>query len=101
MTPQEGPASWIGPSDTFPEPARCVVVGNVVFLSGFTGHPDSARVEDQVVAALDKARVAMEAAGGSMANIVKTFFLITRPRRIRARAQDGDGILRRDMRRNW
>ena len=61
----------------FPEPARCVVVGNVVFLSGCTGNPDSARVEDQVVAALDKARLALETAGGSMANIVKTFFLIT------------------------
>ena len=61
----------------FPEPARCVVVGNVAFLSGCTGNPDSAHVEDQVVAALDKARLAMEAAGGSMANIVKTFFLIT------------------------
>jgi 2-iminobutanoate/2-iminopropanoate deaminase len=62
----------------FPEPARCVVVGNVVFLSGCTGNPDSVHVEDQVVAALDKARLAMQAAGGSMANIVKTFFLITR-----------------------
>jgi len=61
----------------FSDPARCVVVGNVVFLSGYTGDPDAARVEDQVVAALDKARFAMEAAGGSMANIVKTFFLIT------------------------
>jgi len=62
----------------FPEPARCVVVGNVVFLSGCTGNPDPANIEDQVVAALDKARLAMQAAGGSMANIVKTFFLITR-----------------------
>ena len=61
----------------FPQPARCVVVGNIVFLSGCTGDPDSARVEDQVVAALDKARLAMESAGGSMANIAKTFFLIT------------------------
>ena len=61
----------------FAEPARCVVVGNAVFLSGYTGNPDSARLEDQVVAALDKARFAMQAAGGSMANIVKTFFLIT------------------------
>ncbi len=61
----------------FPEPARCVVVGNIVFASGFTGDPDSGDVEDQVVAALHKARLALEAAGGSMANIVKTFFLIT------------------------
>ncbi|MEO8465505.1 MAG: RidA family protein [Gammaproteobacteria bacterium] len=61
----------------FPEPARCVVVGNVVFLSGYTGDPDAKSAEYQVVAALDKARLAMETAGGSMANIVKTFFLIT------------------------
>ena len=61
----------------FAEPARCVVVGNVVFLSGYAGNPASAQVEDQVVAALDGARLAMQAAGGSMANIVKTFFLIT------------------------
>jgi len=48
-----------------------------VFLSGCTGNPNSVRVEDQVVAALEKARLTMETAGGSMANIVKTFFLIT------------------------
>ncbi len=61
----------------FPEPARCVAVGNVVFASGFIADPHPADVEGQVVAVLDKARLAMEAAGGSMANIVKTFFLIT------------------------
>jgi 2-iminobutanoate/2-iminopropanoate deaminase len=61
----------------FPEPAQCVAVGNVVFLSGYTGDAGSPRVEDQVVSALDAARYAMEAAGGSMRNIVKTFFLIT------------------------
>jgi 2-iminobutanoate/2-iminopropanoate deaminase len=56
---------------------RCVAVGNVVFLSGYTGNPGTVVVEDQVIAALDKARLAMEAVGGSMANIVKTFFQIT------------------------
>jgi 2-iminobutanoate/2-iminopropanoate deaminase len=61
-----------------PEPARCIVVGNLVFLSGYTGAPHAASVEDQVTAALDQARLAMEHAGGSMANIVKTFFTITR-----------------------
>ena len=61
----------------FPERERCVVVGNVAFLSGCTGNPATARVEDQVVEALDKARLAIEGAGGSMANIVKTFFQIT------------------------
>jgi 2-iminobutanoate/2-iminopropanoate deaminase len=61
-----------------PEPARCFVVGNIVFLSGYAGTPESANVEDQVTAALDKARLAMQKAGASMGNIVKTFFLITR-----------------------
>ncbi|HET8697607.1 MAG TPA: RidA family protein [Gammaproteobacteria bacterium] len=60
-----------------PEPARCVVVGNVVFLSGCAGAPETASVEEQVTAALDQARLAMEQAGASMGNIVKTFFLVT------------------------
>src|SRR6185295_5796264 len=75
VTPKLRSVDWKVRS--FPEPARCVAVGNVVFLSGHTGDPESARIEDQVVSALDKARLAMEAAGGSLANIVKTFFLIT------------------------
>lgn len=63
--------------------AESVSVGNLVFLSGCTGQ-DSATgaaaptaVEDQVRIALDKARRAMENAGGSMDNIVKTFFFAT------------------------
>jgi 2-iminobutanoate/2-iminopropanoate deaminase len=59
------------------KPELGVVIGNVVFLSACSGDVNLAGVEDQVVTALDKARLAMEAAGGSMANIVKTFFLIT------------------------
>jgi 2-iminobutanoate/2-iminopropanoate deaminase len=54
------------------------VVGNIVFLSGCGGDPGAASVEDQVTAALDTARLAMETAGASLGNIVKTFFMITR-----------------------
>src|SRR6185295_6330241 len=74
VTPKLRSVDWKVRS--FPEPARCVAVGNVVFLSGYAGDPGSARIEDQVVSALDKARLAMQAAGGSMASSVKTFFLI-------------------------
>ncbi len=64
--------------------ARGVAVGNVIFLSGCVGqHPtdDMAspdRVEDQVALALENARAAMEEAGSSMDNIVKTFFTVRR-----------------------
>jgi enamine deaminase RidA (YjgF/YER057c/UK114 family) len=57
--------------------SKSVVVGNLVFLSGMTGaNPDtgeidSKKLEDQVVTALDKVRMAMEEAGSSMDHIVK------------------------------
>ena len=64
----------------FPE-GQGIAVGNIVFVSGCTGDVDGAPtppgVEDQVTLALDKARRSLEAAGGRMDNIVKTFFLIT------------------------
>lgn len=63
--------------------AESVSVGNLVFLPGCTGQdaatgaPAPAAIEDQVRIALDKARRAMENAGGSMDNVVKTFFFAT------------------------
>ena len=64
-----------------PTLAQSVVVGNVVFVSGCTGHQrgkrTSGRVEDQVRLALDNTRRALEAAGSRMENVVKTFFLLT------------------------
>jgi 2-iminobutanoate/2-iminopropanoate deaminase len=58
--------------------ARCVVVGDLVFLSGMsgrtmeTGDVSSADVKEQMLVALDKVRAALEEAGSSMDNIVKT-----------------------------
>ena len=63
--------------------AESVAVGNLVLLSGCTGQdsatgaPAPDAIEDQVRIALDKARRAMENAGGSMDNVVKTFFFAT------------------------
>ena len=62
--------------------AQSVAVGNVVFVSGCTGHdtrtgkPAPKGFADQMKIALDKARIAMETAGSSMDNIVKTFCFV-------------------------
>ena len=66
-----------------PKFAQSISVGNLVFVSGCvgqdtnTGAQPPASVADQVNLALEQARSALETAGSSMANIVKTFFLIT------------------------
>jgi 2-iminobutanoate/2-iminopropanoate deaminase len=58
--------------------ARSVVVGDLVFLSGMsgrtieTGDVSSDDVKEQMLVALDKVRGALEEAGSSMDNIVKT-----------------------------
>jgi 2-iminobutanoate/2-iminopropanoate deaminase len=58
--------------------ARSVVVGDIVFLSGMsgrtmeTGEVSSKDVKDQMIVALDKVRGALEEAGTSMDNMVKT-----------------------------
>ena len=58
--------------------ARSVVVGDLIFLSGSsgktieTGEVSSNDVKEQMVVALDKIRGALEEAGSSMENIVKT-----------------------------
>ncbi len=65
-----------------PKFAQSIVIGNLIFVSGCvgqdvsTGETSPESVEDQVRLALGNARQAMEAAGSSMENIVKTFFLI-------------------------
>jgi enamine deaminase RidA (YjgF/YER057c/UK114 family) len=66
-----------------PRFAKCMVVGNLVFVSGCIGRdpasdapaPESAA--EQVNIALDLARGALETAGATMGNIIKTYFLIT------------------------
>ena len=58
--------------------ARSVVVGDLVFVSGCSGqtletfHVSSDDVAEQMEVALDKVRGALEQAGTSMDNIVKT-----------------------------
>jgi len=83
------PEYWGGKKLTYPNVApespkfsRSVVVGNLIFISGCQGQNDETVVtetnifEDQMVIALDKVRKAMEEAGSSMNNIVKTLILL-------------------------
>ena len=68
------------------EPAlsRSVVVGNLILLSGMpglnlrTGEVASDKLESQMVTALDNVRSAMEEAGSSMNNIIKTTIYLKR-----------------------
>ena len=65
-----------------PKFARSMVVGNLIFVSGstgqdtITGKPTAEKFEDQMIMALDKVKMAMEEAGSSMENIVKTVMLV-------------------------
>lgn len=83
------PEYWVGKKLTYPNVpkespkfARSMVVGNLIFVSGCTGQdtlngkPTADRFEDQMTMVLDKVRMAMEEAGSSMGNIVKTIMLI-------------------------
>jgi len=62
--------------------ANSVVVGNLIFLSGkaaespYTDRIETDVFEEQMVLALDKLRLAMEEAGSSMDNLVKTIMLL-------------------------
>ena len=83
------PAYWEGKRLAYPEVpkehpkfAQSIAIGNLVFVSGcggqdtLSGQPAPDNAGDQVTVALDKARKALEDAGSSMENIVKTFFLV-------------------------
>jgi len=65
-----------------PKFARSVVVGNLIFISGCQGQNDETVkietnvFEEQMVIALDKVRGAMEEAGSSMNNVIKTLMLL-------------------------
>jgi len=67
-----------------PKFARSIVVGNLIFVSGCTGQdtiegkPTSEQFVDQMNMALYKVKLAMEEAGSSMDNIVKTLMLVKR-----------------------
>ncbi len=83
------PEYWGGKKLVYPNvPAeagkfsRSVVVGNLIFISGCQGANDqTAKVEtdifeEQMVIALDKIKRAMEEAGSSMSNVIKTLILL-------------------------
>ncbi len=80
---QDKQLSYPGVSREYPKYSQSVVVGNLVFLSACIGkNPDAdgpapAGIADQINLALDNVRAALETAGSSMENIVKTFFLLT------------------------
>lgn len=83
------PEYWGGKKLAYPHVApeapkfsRSVVVGNLIFVSGCQGlNPETLKTEtdvfeEQMVIALDKVRMAMEEAGSSMNNIVRTLILL-------------------------
>jgi 2-iminobutanoate/2-iminopropanoate deaminase len=65
-----------------PKFARSMLVGNLIFFSGctgqdtITGKPTAETFEDQMIMALDKVKMAMEEAGSSMENMIKTVMLV-------------------------
>ena len=65
-----------------PKFSRSVVAGNPIFISGCQGqNDDNVKLEtdvfeEQMVIALDKVRHAMEEAGSSMNNVIKTLMLL-------------------------
>jgi len=65
-----------------PKFARSVVAGNLIFISGCQGQNDETVkletdvFEEQMIIALDKVRKAMEEAGSSMNNVIKTLMLL-------------------------
>ena len=83
------PEYWAGKKLAYPHVApeapkfsRSVVVDNLIFVSGCQGQNDETMrtepnaFEEQMALALDKVRKAMEEAGSSMNNIVKTLMLL-------------------------
>ena len=61
-----------------PKFARSIVVGNLILVSGctgqdtITGKQTAKTFEEQMIMALDKVKMAMEEAGSSMDNVVKS-----------------------------
>ena len=83
------PAYWGGKKLSYPNVpaespkfANSVVAGNLIFVSGCQGQNDeTVKVEtdvfeEQMIIALDKVRHAMEEAGSSMNNVIKTVMLL-------------------------
>ncbi len=67
-----------------PKFARSMTLGNLIFVSGctgqdtITGKPTAEGFEDQMKMAMTKLKMAMEEAGSSLDNIVKTVMLVKR-----------------------
>jgi 2-iminobutanoate/2-iminopropanoate deaminase len=85
------PEYWVGKKLAYPHVskespkfARSIVAGNLIFVSGCTGQdtigggPTPDNFEDQMTMAMNKVKMAMEEAGSSLENIVKTVMLIKR-----------------------
>jgi 2-iminobutanoate/2-iminopropanoate deaminase len=59
-----------------------MTVGNLIYVSGctgqdtITGKPTAEGFEDQMFMALTKVKMAMEEAGSSMENVIKTVMLV-------------------------
>jgi len=83
------PAYWGGEKLSYPNVpaespkfATSVVAGNLIFISGCQGQNDETVqletnvFEEQMIIALDKVRGAMEEAGSSMDNVIKTMMLL-------------------------
>ena len=83
------PAYWGGKKLAYPNVpaespkfANAVVAGNLIFVSGCQGQNDDTVTvdtdvfEEQMIIALDKVRGAMEEAGSSMDNVIKTMMLL-------------------------
>jgi 2-iminobutanoate/2-iminopropanoate deaminase len=83
------PEFWGGKKLAYPHVAaeapkfsRSVVVGNLIFVSGCQGmNPETLKTdtdvfEEQMVIALGKVKMAMEEAGSSMNNVVRTLMLL-------------------------
>ncbi|MGI9258626.1 MAG: RidA family protein [Gammaproteobacteria bacterium] len=84
------PTYWAGKKLVYPDVpaahpkfAQSIVVGNLVIVSGCVGQDvvtmaaTPKGIEEQVWLSLTNTKTAMETAGSSMGNIIKTFFLIT------------------------
>lgn len=85
------PEYWAGKKLAYPHVpaespkfARSVVAGNLIFVSGCQGQNDDTMkvetnvFEEQMIVALNKVKHAMEEAGSSMNNIIKTIMLLKR-----------------------
>lgn len=85
------PEYWAGKKLAYPHVpaespkfARSIVAGNLIFVSGCQGQNDDTMkvetnvFEEQMIVALNKVKHAMEEAGSSMNNIIKTIMLLKR-----------------------